>query len=262
MNNELVLVVGDCHVSNNQSLDRFRWLGKLIAETRPDHIVLIGDFLTLNSLSAWDRNKRMNMENKRYFLEIDAGREALSLLQHDMTMLRARQKLNKKRLYNPSLVYVVGNHEDRLTRYLETDPTFDGHVSVQKDLHLAEDNWVWVPYRSSHSIRGIDFTHVPHNKAKPITGMDINKKCSDVTINSTVYGHTHEAHFSNHRRHGQNTNQHVLNCGCFFPEDQDEDYCDGRIKNYWRGVMLMDIYDQGMFDISTVSMTSLENNYG
>lgn len=253
--------MGDAHVSNGQDLRRFDWLGHAIARLQPDYIVLMGDFLTLNSLSMWDKNKRMLMEGRRYQLEIDAGRSAIDRMLRPMTLLQGRQKKQKKKVYNPSLIYVEGNHEDRLTRYLETDPTFDGTVSIQQDLLQVSDGWTWVPYRSWYYIDGVGFTHVPFNKAKPVSGLDLNQKCTNCTINSTVYGHTHEARYSTFRKHGQDSDQHILNAGCFFEVSQDEDYVDGRVKNYWRGVMILDTYSHGQFDLSTYSMATLEYNY-
>ena len=257
-----ILVVGDAHVSNNQRLARFEWLGHHVMDTRPDHIVFIGDFLTLNSLSAWDKSKRATMEGRRYDLEIQAGREAMSHTMRPLVAHQLKMKRQKKRAYSPEFIYVEGKHEERLTRFLEEDPTFMDRVGIRKDLRLDEEGWAWVPYRDSISLHGIDFTHVPFNKAKPITGLDINKKCSDVTVNSTVFGHTHEVHYSNYRRHGQDRNQHILNCGCFFEEAQDEEYCDGRIKNYWRGVITLDVTGHGQFDVTTTSMAALEDRYG
>lgn len=256
-----VLVVGDCHVTNGQDLRRFDWLSSLIADVKPQRIVLIGDFLTMNCLSAWDMNKRKNMEGRRYQLEIEAGKEALNRLLHGMTMLRAKQQLQKVKMYNPELIYIEGNHEERLTRYLENDPTFEGQVSIESDLRLSDDGWLWVPYRSYYVCDSVGFTHVPFNKRGPICGADINKKCADVTIVSCVYGHTHEAHYSNYRRHGHANLQHILNIGCFFEESHDEDYAEGRIKGYWRGVIMLDLHGDGQFDFTTISITKLQEKY-
>ena len=38
-----VLCVGDAHVEPGQNLSRFKWLGRCIAATKPDDVVLMGD---------------------------------------------------------------------------------------------------------------------------------------------------------------------------------------------------------------------------
>ena len=65
-----LLVVGDAHVTNGQNLRRFNWLNNYLNDNPPDYLVYIGDYLTLNSLSAWDRDKRKLMEDRRYFRDI------------------------------------------------------------------------------------------------------------------------------------------------------------------------------------------------
>ena len=131
-----ILCVGDAHVTNDQDLSRFHVLSRFIIKYKPDTIVLMGDFLTLNCLSAWDRNKRAKMEGRRYHKEIEAGNRALDYTFEDTAVFNRERRRSRKKLYQPTVVYLEGNHEDRLTRYLDNDPTFAGHVSVQGDCSL------------------------------------------------------------------------------------------------------------------------------
>lgn len=243
-----VLVVGDAHVDEFQSLDRFKALGNRIAQTQPDYVVIIGDFLSLNCLSAWDKNKRQKMENKRYHLEVAAGNRALDLLGLDGT-----QKCQ--------VVYVEGNHEDRLSRYLAHDPTFEGFACLPQDLRLDERGIEWVPYKEVYKIGGVSFTHIPINSVgKPIGNPNVAYKALRLFNNSVVFGHTHTLdHAAEHRHGGPHLNQ-SLSVGCFF-EHVDE-YAQGSLTNYWRGVVELDIYDTNRFDIHTQSMRQLLNQYG
>lgn len=255
-----VLVVGDAHVDDEQDLDRFSLASKLIMDIMPDHIVLIGDFLTLNCLSRWDKDKRQKMEGKRYYKEIRAGNTALDSMFKDYQEYNDKCRLYKKKLYDPGIIYVEGNHEDRITRYLEHDPTFEGHVSIQKDLKLKERGITWVPYREYHYIEDVGFTHIPHNKVKPVDGMDVCRKVSMVTVKSTVFGHTHSLNISNFHKEGQDHLQQILNVGCFI--SKKEDYVHGRVTDYWRGLIVLDIWKPGRFDINTYSLGMLERLYG
>lgn len=242
-----ILTIGDCHVDDQQGLDRFALLNKFIRKQRPDYVVFMGDFLTLRCLSAWDKDKRKKLEGARYQAEIDAGNKALDVA------LRGVPK-------NTKLVFIEGNHEDRLTRYLDRDPTFDGFVSVRKDLHLDNRGFVFVPYREWYEIDGVDFTHIPFGKAKEVSGLNITKKVQDVTIRSTVFAHTHELHVSCCHKHKMEHLQQVLNVGCFF--EKHEDYVHGHMTNYWKGVVMLETYKPGRFDISTYSIGQLRRTYG
>jgi len=242
-----ILVIGDAHVTNNQSLRRFGWLNSHIS---PDttHIVIMGDFLTLNSLSAWDRDKRLLMEGRRLSLEIDAGNKALDILLNDVPS-------------NIKLIFIEGNHENRLTRYLYTHPELvDERTTIPSLLKLKERGFQWVPYRGYTSIGGIYFTHIPFGKAREISGKDICSKAEQVTVNSCVFAHTHELHTSCVHKEGQKHLQQILNAGCFFEED--EPYVKGHMTNYWRGIVELDNYSYGRFDIKTVSMGHLKRSYG
>ena len=53
--------------------------------------------------------------------------------------------------------------------------------------------------------------------------------------------------------------QQILNVGCFF--EQDEEYIAGKMTNYWRGIVELDNYSYGRFDINTVSLGKLKELY-
>lgn len=254
-----VIVIGDSHVDDEQELDRFSLASKFIMDHKPDYIVSIGDFLTLNCLSAWDSDKRKRMEGKRYNKEIEAGNIALDLLTEEIIKYNKERKKVKKRQYTPTWVYVEGNHEERLERYLEKDPIFDGTVSIKKDLKLDERGFLFVPYREYYYINDVGFTHIPFNKSSPIGGVDITRKAQSVGVKSCVFGHTHEQHHSHIHKEGMPHLQDTYNCGCFF--DKKEDYVHGRVTNYWRGLSLLNIWKPGRFDVDGWSLGRLEREY-
>lgn len=255
------LVIGDCHVSAGQNVSRFKMLSKMIVDKRPDNIVIMGDFLTMESLSAWDRNKRMKMENRRYFREIETGNEALDLLFSDMEKVNEKYRKQKRRTYDPKITYIEGNHEDRLTRFLDTDPTFEGFASVYKDLKLKERGIGWVNYREYMYIEGVGFTHIPFNEVKEIAGaINITGKAATCTVDSVVFGHTHRYEVTNEHKQGMDHLQQLVTCGCFISEK--EDYVHGRKTRYWRGVLLLHHYKEGRFDAEPYALGRLERLYG
>lgn len=234
-------------MDDTQSLERFAALGNKIRTEQPDVVVLIGDFLSLNCLSAWDRNKRLKMENKRYHLEVAAGNEALDLMGIDGTQ-------------TCDVVYIEGNHEDRLTRYLDLEPTFLGTVSIPKDLKLSQRGVKWVPYKEVHDINGVNFTHIPiSGNGKPIGNPNVAQKALKLFANSVVFGHTHTLDHAAEHRHGAAHLNQALSVGCFF-EHVDE-YAKGSLTNYWRGVVDLDIYSTNRFDFRTTSLRQLMHTY-
>ena len=243
---QTVLTIGDTHTTDTQDLSRFNLLNKFILDKRPDVIIFMGDFLTLQCLSAWDANKRALMEGKRYYKEIAAGNEAL-----DMTFKNVE--------YGPEVVFIEGNHEDRLTRYLEKDPTFAGAVSVPKDLKLVERGITFIPYREYYQINGVNFTHIPFNKVREIGGVNICRKASQVTVSSVVFAHTHNAELAHVWKPGMPHLQDIYCCGAFFEEI--EKYMEGRISEYWRGLSLLNMWKEGRYDVESFSLGRLDKMY-
>lgn len=254
-----VLAIGDCHVSDDEDLSRFNLLSDFIVDKQPDQIIFMGDFATLDVLSFFDKDKRKRMEGKRYKSEINACNKALDITFYKLNQLQDRQKANKSKIYRPKVVYLFGNHEFRISRYLDYDPTFDELVGIETDLKLKERNIQTVPYREYYYVNGVAFTHIPFNKMKEICGINITRKASQVLYGSCVFSHVHSMEVENFKRHGQDDLQQILSVGCFF--EKHEDYVHGRITEYWKGLCLLDIWKEGRFDVETYSIERLKQMY-
>lgn len=239
---DLTLVVGDVHVSAGQDLSRGKLLGLAIADLRPNRVVFIGDLLTFDSLSAWDKDKRKKMEGRRYQKDIDAGKRFLGLM------------MDNGGKHCDDYILTEGNHENRLWRYLDVQPLFDGAVDYRKDLDI--EHWTHVPYKEHYVHRGVYFTHVPINEAgNPVGGDTACKRALSIYQHSVVFGHTHKlASVAVHRTGSAHLNQ-ALNVGCFF--EHIDDYALGSLTSYWRGIVLIDHYKTGRFNWSPISLGKL-----
>lgn len=242
------VVIGDAHIDEKQNLERFTALRSKLDVEKPDYLIIIGDFLSMNCLSDWDRNKRKKMEGLRYHLEIAAGKKALSMLGIDGTQ--------------PFIViYIEGNHEDRLTRYLDTDPTFEGMHSIVQDLELDKRKVKFVPYKVPYEINGVSFVHIPAaGNGKAIGNPNVCQKALRLFANSVVFGHTHTLDHAAEHRHGAPHLNQALCVGCFF--EHVDDYAKGSKTDYWRGIVDLTIYSPNRFDFSTTSMRQLYTLYG
>ena len=52
------LVMGDPHCTPKASNDRFLWAGRLAADLKPNTIICMGDFASMDSLSSYDKGKK------------------------------------------------------------------------------------------------------------------------------------------------------------------------------------------------------------
>lgn len=253
---DISLVVGDAHIDpsqlKNDGLRRFRWLNGLVIDKEPDRIILMGDFTSFSSLSAWDKDKRRKIEGRRYEKDIEAANQALDIL------LGGVGYSSKKPI---EFIFIKGNHEEWLDRYIDIDPTFDGLHSVEKDMKLEERGFKVIPYKSDYIHKGMSFTHVPiQANGKPVGGKYATNKALEVYSNSVCFGHTHNFDVAAIHRKNSTSLQQAINCGCFF--EHVDDYAQGSMTNYWRGVLLLDHYDNNRADIEQWSMGRLKRVYG
>ena len=257
-----MLIIGDSHVEPQQNLSRFHALGHLCLDHRPEIILSIGDFLSLDSLSAWDVDKKKTMEGKRYWDDVDSGNVALNALEQPITCYNKSQVDKKRAQYKPRKIFIKGNHENRLDRYIEKNPVLDGFpISLEHNLSLQKRGWEVVPYKEHLVIDDVAFTHIPiSNNGNPIGGKYVCQRALDLYNYSIVFGHTHRLEVANKHRHGGTHLQQSLNCGCFF--DHVPNYMQGATTDYWRGIVLLDITQPMRFDIKTYSMSHLMREYG
>jgi predicted phosphodiesterase len=262
MMNKTVLVIPDGHVDDVHDLSRFAYLGNLIVERKPDMIVQLGDFVTVGSLSHFDMKKSRKMEGMRFSSEMQAGRTALDLLFGPMNKYNEKMKVQKRKKYEPEVIWCEGNHEFRVESYLDYHP----HLVGQLELFLPQNlNYgaypitEIVPYREFITRDGISYTHAPINAAcKPTTGKFALYRASEIFATSIVFGHLHRKEGLNLMRHGGGILQ-VFSAGCFF--EHVDDYALGAQNIYWRGVQMLHVWDEGRFDIEEIGIARLKEEY-
>lgn len=165
---EPVLVVADAH---RPYYDRHWWdlLLQVGHAIRPKHIVIIGDFADFYSVSAHDKNPERAHHFDEELEDVERGLDELDAL-------GATDKL-----------YIEGNHEDRLRRYLMKSPELSGRrISTPALLRLAERGWEFVPYKD-HAVRGS--MHYTHDVGT--AGRTAVFRALETYQKSVVTGHTH-----------------------------------------------------------------------
>ena len=146
-----IIVIPDCQVKPNTSIDHLEWAGKYIAEKKPDVIVNIGDFWDMPSLSCYDKGKK-DFEGRRYKKDVEAGNAAMDLL-----LAPIKKESNKRgSKWKPRLVYTMGNHEQRIDRAVENDAILEDVISYD-DLNLID--WEVHDFLQPVVIGGVAFAH-------------------------------------------------------------------------------------------------------
>ena len=116
------LVVGDAHFNPSEpGLERADWLGRAIVDLRPDVVVILGDWWSLDSLSRFSPPGSLTMEGARLADDLDVGREALGRVRKQLD--DANRNVRGKNKIAPEMHLTLGNHEERLLIQLEETPS-------------------------------------------------------------------------------------------------------------------------------------------
>lgn len=198
-----IFVIPDAHIRSGDRLDRIRALGRLILARRPDVIVCLGDWFDMPSLASHKSpsplgtgDQPTKREGLRVEIDIVAGCAAMDELLADLEAFNTRQRRTQHhdRQYRPRLVFLEGNHEERLHRITRLHPELRGFL----DDGAIEDamrsrGWEWHRFLEPVEIGGVTFAHYFES---PGTGKPIQISAWPARIPfSAVWGHTHQLHY-------------------------------------------------------------------
>lgn len=168
MSLQRALFVGDAHVPYHDK-KAWRLLLKAGHAFKPDTLVVLGDLADCYSVSSHskDPNRAFNLPQ-----EIRAVLQALD----DLDALNAGRK-----------IFIAGNHEDRLRRYLcDKAPELFGVVSIPQLFDLKRRGWLYVEYRDHTKIGKL---HLTHDIGK--AGRYAAFNALDAYQHSVLVGHSH-----------------------------------------------------------------------
>lgn len=133
----------------------------------PDILVVLGDFADFYTVSSHSKDPKRSLKLEEEVADVKLGLKELS-------SLGAKQK-----------IFIAGNHEDRLWRYMQDRaPELDHLISIPKVLGL--ESWKYVPYKEDCRLGKLYLTHDVGS-----AGRGSVLKCLDSYQHSNITGHTH-----------------------------------------------------------------------
>jgi len=241
------LVIGDPHCNPKASNDRFLWAGKLARDLKPDTIICMGDFASMDSLSSYDKGKK-SFEGRRYRKDIDHAHDALEKFNKGLNGRRSRK------------VMLLGNHEDRIDRIIDETPELDGTIST-KDLNFKEFGWEVVPYQEPMVVDGVHYCHnYPTGvMGKPISGDNIARSLLLKNKVSSTVGHCHLFDYSMCTT-PMGKKVIGLSAGCYL--HHKEEYARSTQRMWWSGLIVKRNVKQGEYDLETIKYNTIRRKYG
>ena len=228
-------IIPDTQAAKGHPVAHMRWIGEAIKEYKPDVLVHLGDHWDMPSASSWSPVGSKSKEGSRLYDDIEAGNEALDILEQHMAGFIPRRK-----------VILRGNHEHRLSRVVENDPKLDGVLGE----HLFNDvahGWEVIPYFNG-SPKGVDINGVMYahyfanpNTGKPISGTIQNRLNKIGT--SFVQGHQ-QGLLQGNIQYATGNIKHGIVAGSAYLHDEPYK---GMANSHWRGVIVLNEVKDGQF---------------
>lgn len=165
---ERILFIPDCHVPYHDT-KAFALMLKAGKAFKPDHTIILGDFADFYGVSSHSKDPNRALKLKE---EVEAAKAALDQV---------------KALGAKNNVFVAGNHEDRLERYLrDKAPELYNYISIPYILELKQKGFSYTPYKQAYKIGKLNITHDAGN-----AGKDAHYKALQTFQHNIIIGHTH-----------------------------------------------------------------------
>lgn len=249
------MVLPDVQMKDGINTEYLTKIGQYMVDKRPDIVICLGDFADMPSLSSYDIGKKA-FEGRRYTKDVQAVHDAQEALFTPLFELQEQQLRNKKKMYDPSRIMLLGNHENRINRAVNNDAKLEGLISVD-DL-AYEEYWDEVyPFLEVVVIDGIAFSHYfttgQAGKPSATANAQLNKQHM-----SCISGHQQGLQIAMAQRADGTRLTSVITGSCY---EHDEDYLGVQGNKHWRGFMMLHEVDNGQFDLMTVTLNYINKKY-
>lgn len=251
------MIIADTQCKPGVSLDYMTHVGKYIVEKRPDVLVHIGDHFDFESLSSYDKGKRV-MEGRRLVADIEAGQEGMRLLMAPLLRLQEQQRRFRKKVYTPRMIFCTGNHEARFDRMANDNPELDGFVGTDT-LNLEQYGWEVQPFLKPKEVDGIYYVHYLMNpmNGRPRAGTAAAQL--KAVGSSFVVGHKQvlDIAIGDNQLDGK-FKIGIINGACY---EHDEAYKGFQGNNHFRGLTILHEVEDGFGIPMPVSLRYLKEKY-
>ena len=236
-----IIVIPDTQVKPYVNTDHLEALGNYCVKHKPDTIIHLGDHWDMHSLSSYDHG-RLAGEGTRYQDDINFGIEALQRFLKPIEKEQQRLRINKKKVWNPRKIFLIGNHENRILRHVQSYPILEGKLSYQ-DFQLAQLGFEQYDFLVPVYVDGIYFSHYwvnPDSAKKMPFASSIDSQLTKLGF-SFVQGHKQGLYTASPRYLPNGRVIRGLIVGSFY--SHEELYMGPQGNPHWRGAVQLNECD-------------------
>lgn len=251
-----ILVIPDTQVKDGVPLEHLTALGNYIVEKKPDVIVHIGDHFDMESISTYAKAKEL--EGRRIVKDLKSGYKGMHALLAPLAQYNAKRRKWKERQYRPRMEFCLGNHEERLKRYIDSNPGLDGVMNYPEAFQLEQYGWNVNEFLKPVVIEGIMFAHYFYN---PMSGRPYGGTCHTKLKNiksSFVMGHQQGLDMATTTGNDGSKYWGIV-AGSYYMHD--EGYIGPQANDHFRGVVMLHDVKNGDCSPCVVNLNYLLDNY-
>jgi hypothetical protein len=242
-----IYCIGDAHSSPDIPNTRFTWINKDIRKTKPDHVVIIGDFFSFDSLCSQVPNDSFEAKTKSTFeQDLDWGVQALEQITDK------NEKLNWH--------YNGGNHEHRIFKFENTHPELPYLLSTKfLDSLLGID---YYPYGEVLYLDEVAFTHIPFTvMGRPYGGVHAEQRITNHITTDIVFGHSHRGQLVSAPKIGNVDPIKACNLGSALPYGYLQEYAQHSLTGWTYGTWLLTVEKGSIVSWTFKDMRQLKEEY-
>ena len=189
--------------------------------------------------------------------DIKAGNEAMDAFMAPVTAEIERRKRRKLKAWKPRFVFLLGNHEERIDRAINSDRKLEGLIGYH-DFNLVKHGWEVYPFLQVVVIDGIAYSHYFTSgvMGRPVSSPNLLLAKKHM---SCVMGHVQDRAISYSRRADGSRVTGIFG-GIYY--QHDEDYLTPQTNGSWSGVWMLNEVVNGSFDEMPISIKYLKETYG
>lgn len=246
-----VIGIGDTHWKPGMDMKHMRWIGRYVAEARPDNVVHIGDAFDFESCEFHSTPGSASHANRPSVQDdIASGENALFEYHKEIPTGEIPHDI------------VLGNHEYRVWRLEELAPNLAGTFTLQLEQFFSRYRWKTTPYRHWLFLEGVGMTHVPMNiMQKPVGGRYPENTIGNQSTHSILFGHSHRYNHVTVPKIGVNNSITITNTGSAMPYGYIPGYADGSTMGWTYGITDLRLRGGRVESANFISMLDLEEKY-
>jgi hypothetical protein len=236
------IVIPDTQIRRGVPTEHLEWAGRYIGENYIGRenvtIIHLGDHWDLPALSTW--SSKREAEGQRLSDDIAAGNEGFAILDKAIKAHspRSRRKARK--------IFLYGNHENRLERYLGEHPELIGSTPT-----FDTCGWETHPYLEPVVVDGVTYAHhfYQPNTGRPYGGTNIETRLKSIGTSFTM---GHQQGLLVGMRNVLGRMHRGIVAGSFYCHQ--EIYRGPQQQKHWQGILVCHEVSEGDYSLMEVSL--------